>query len=418
MMQLNEAKEYCKAFTGISIHGNRIRIAFNYNGMRCLETLPGAKVTKTNIKFASNKRSTILQEITIGRFDYGSHFPNSPKLKLFGSNIAPPFKYLFKRYLEIQKSKVRSKHYKNLVGYGKNYLLPKFGDTPIDKIKQSDVEQWRSLDLSDLSNKSINEITSPLRAVFKSAQADQLITHNPLDYIKNLPKLKTNQADPFTMEEISLMAKGQTNRESERNAAIFACFTGMRISEWLSIAWEDVDWIKRTVSVQRSLSDGTLASTKTTGSKREVELLDQAYNILLEQRRHTEMLPPISVEILQPDNRSKKREKLRFIFLNSVSKNLWFDGKNYNDNFFTGFLRLNKIRHRTPNQCRHTFASQALIRQVPERWIMKQLGWTSIQMFEQHYAKWIDSEMLGMARKVSKLFQSDPIEIQKNKRAV
>lgn len=410
-MQLNEAKEFCKQFTGVSIHGNRIRITFTYKGKRCIENLK-TTITKSNIKRAVKIRAEVEAHIFNDTFDYGRYFPTSSRVKEFGTAIVPTFSELFAKYLDVLKTKVREKHYNNVKAFGDNYLLPKFGHIPIDKIKKSVIEEFRAVDLSRLSNKSINEIFTPLRAVFKLAMADQIIVHNPMDYIKNLPKMKKNQADPFTMEEIKAMQNGNTHRESERNAALFACFTGMRISEWLAVAWEDVDWQNKTIHIRRGLSEGKLASTKTESSTRVIELLDQAYEILLDQRKYTEMLRPKKVKILNSDNRTYSEEELHFIFLNSISNNLWFDGKNYNNNFFTGFLRQNKIRRRTPNQCRHTFASQCLIRQVPERWIMKQLGWTSIQMFEQHYGKWIDSEMTGMAQKVSVLFKNDPIEIQ------
>ncbi|WP_089347095.1 Arm DNA-binding domain-containing protein [Pseudoalteromonas espejiana] len=39
MLSINEAKVIAKKYTGVTIHGNAIRITFMYQGKRCLETL-------------------------------------------------------------------------------------------------------------------------------------------------------------------------------------------------------------------------------------------------------------------------------------------------------------------------------------------------------------------------------------------
>lgn len=79
-----------------------------------------------------------------------------------------------------------------------------------------------------------------------------------------------------------------------------------------------------------------------------------------------------------------------------------------------GFLKKIGIRYRGPNQARHTFASQLLTKGVAERWIMREMGHTSIQMFEKHYGRWMDSEMPDMAKTVSQMFQKDPTATHEN----
>lgn len=54
-----------------------------------------------------------------------------------------------------------------------------------------------------------------------------------------------------------------------------------------------------------------------------------------------------------------------------------------------------------PNQCRHTFASQALSSHVTLEWLAKQLGHADTTMIKKHYAKLIPDDTKRMASQVS-----------------
>jgi site-specific recombinase XerD len=49
-----------------------------------------------------------------------------------------------------------------------------------------------------LSNKTICEVLIPLRAAFRYAIEDGLLTDNPMQMVKNPKKEHTDNADPFT----------------------------------------------------------------------------------------------------------------------------------------------------------------------------------------------------------------------------
>lgn len=101
-------------------------------------------------------------------------------------------------------------------------------------------------------------------------------------------------------------------------------------------------------------------------------------------------------------------------FTDSFTKQPFINSARVSEKFFEAFLKKLGIRFRGPNQARHTFASQLLTKGVAERWIMREMGHTSIQMFEKHYGRWMDSEMPGMAATVSKMFQMGTSGTQAN----
>lgn len=405
--------EFAKQFPGVYVRGQSIRIEFRYQGVPCKETLKNIKPTKTNLKWAANKRTTILHEISLGTFDYRSHFPDSNRADMFSPiKLAPTVDEALDDWLALKQIEVRKKTYGNYKRDADNHIRPKFGKKRLDQVTQSEIKKWRAQDLGHLENKSINDICIPLRGIFANAMGDRIIDHNPFDHIQNLERDSGDNADPFELAEIIKLTNAETSRRSERNAFVFACWSGVRISEWMALAWEDVDFTKREVRINRSVVRGEYAFPKTKGSHRTVHLIDQAWEALLAQKEITFMTQPKSVSVVGKDNRKVKDQKLTFIFPDSFTGEPYINSARVNERFFTAFLKQNKIRHRGINQARHTFASQLLTKGVAERWIAREMGHTSIIMLEKHYARWMDSEMPEMAQNVSKLFDLTPPQPQ------
>lgn len=408
-----------KNIEGVSLHGKNIRISFYYQGQRCFESLKGLKLTKANIKVASNKRGAVLNEIGLGIFDYRAHFPNSKKANKFSPTKKPvTFKEASISWLERYQNTVKVKQFNLVQTRIETYLIPKFGELNLSNITQSEIKTWRDNTLTKtLTNKTINDIFTPLRGVFEDAMADRIIDYNPLDYIKNLERKSDSQADPFSKSEIAKLTELDTEYQSERDGILLAIYSGLRISEWMALAWEDIDFTKGEIHIKRAIVDGDYGVPKTAGSKRVVKLLDQVLDILEKQRARTQRSEIYTIDVVQSDNRSIKKEQVRFVFLQTVSSKPFSGSNDFNNKYFKAMLEKCKIRYRPGKHARHTFASQLLTEGIPERWIMKQMGHTSILTFEKHYAKWMDEEMPEMASKASKLFMcgsnSEPVETKK-----
>ena len=107
------------------------------------------------------------------------------------------------------------------------------------------------------------------------------------------------------------------------------------------------------------------------------------------------------VEVIQRDNVKRKKEAIRFVFRNGSSGMPWNPASV--NRWFTSILKRAKVRHRGPNQCRHTFASQALSSYVPIEWVARQLGHTDTGMVKKHYGRWIPEDTKSMAGMVSQM---------------
>jgi integrase len=155
------------------------------------------------------------------------------------------------------------------------------------------------------------------------------------------------------------------------------------MSELIALAWEDIDLLNRTVKIRRANVKGKFKMTKTKSSCRTIELISQAIVPLLRQRQLSRMLPATQIDVMQADYKTIKQESVRFVFVNSRSLTRHASEGSFGDRFFKTHLNKAKVRYRGPGQARHTFASQLLTAGVNERWIIRQMGHTTIKMLEQ-----------------------------------
>jgi integrase len=420
MLSLDEAKVEAKRFTGVTIHGKSIRLSFAYQGKRRLETLKNVTLTKNNIKAAGKKVLITLHEIELGKFDYVTTFPNSKTaLAIVSSGVSDqtiPLNVFLDKFLAESKVNNRPMTHQHNTYRTDKYIRPALGVRCMTRIKVSDIKKLINTNLVHLSNKTICEVLTPLRAAFRCAIEDELLTVNPMLLVKNPKKEHTDNADPFTQKEISKILETNTERLIERDALAFACWTGLRPSGLLAISRCDVDLENRKLYVKRSVVKGVFASTKTDGSDRCIDLLDDAFEIISNLIQRTEYLRTFKVKVLQANNRLVDERSLQFIFTSSKSKHYWSDSSTFNKMFVKPHCKASGVRYRGIGQARHTYGSQLVTAGVNLKWIAKQMGHSTIKMLEKHYGRWMESEVPDMAARVSRKLQqntlNDPQEIQ------
>ena len=403
--------------TGVELRGESLRVVFAFRGQRCRETLKNLKPTKSNVKFAANKLAVIKHEIAINVFDYASHFPESKRALLFSGEKATrkTVEKAVDEWLDIKKTKVAYSTFSSYKSKANTHIKPKFGNLLIQEINLTMIEHWRADELLHLANKTINEIMIVMRGILKSAKADRIIDYNPAEDIDNLVTEK-GDPDPFTRDEISKIINTPTKRVQELNMMKFNFWTGLRVSELIALAWEDIDLTKGIIRVNRANVKSRYKVPKTKGSVREVELLQPAIDALKDQMQHSLLMAPFEVDVTQRDNKTIKTECLQFVFLNTRLQRPHANDHVVRDRFFTHHLKLSGVRHRGPNQARHTFASQMLTHLAPKEWIAKQMGHSSIRTLEKHYTKWISEDAAGMAEIVNHLMGFDQKIEQEHKK--
>lgn len=349
---------------GVSVRGNTIHIDFSYRGVRCREST-SLKHTKANLKHAVGLRATIEHEIALGTFSYAKYFPNSKNARLGLTGVNKSVRQALDDFLEDSKRRCSPstlRDYRSIVEY---HLKPSFGHLVIADISASEIKSW--LNTLGVSNKRINNILTPLRAILGDAFADGLIERNPIDRIKNLPN-RSGEPDPFTPKErekiLSVMP------DQTRNIFEFAFWTGLRTSELIALEWGDVDIERGVAKVRRAYVLKQTKTTKTSAGEREVKLFPPAINALISQKSFTFL-------------------EGKQIFHNPRTNARWGDDGQLRKTAWIPALKKAGVIYRYPYQTRHTYASTLLSAGENPLWVAQQMGHKDWGMIRKRYGRWI-----------------------------
>ena len=162
------------------------------------------------------------------------------------------------------------------------------------------------------------------------------IKSNPADKVR-LPKYDIPDSDPahiFTKEEIDRILSRFTNNPCAYYAFLTAYHTGLRVSEVFGLTWEDIDFEKKTLRVDRNVlkknqAGGTkkrhisgnsttvwyFGTCKTPSSHRTIEIGDTLVNALREYKQQQERnkeeygdmyMKHYAKEVINPYNNKKE----------------------------------------------------------------------------------------------------------------
>lgn len=371
---------------GVEVRGNHVRVYFRYQGELCRETIPG-DASPANVANAERMVGIINYEIEAGTFSYARHFPDSPRVK---TNTLGHYIDL---WLEIKKNQMAASGFAMYRSRTEKHIRPRWGAMQADRIDHLDIQHWvQSVLMPVLHNKTVREIVSHLRQIFRLYRTRNRLAFDPTDGITiSLPD--ADDPDPFTREEIDAILGHPTDRQQEIHLTEYMIWSGPRISEAIALAWEDVDLVAGTVEIRRGRVAGQYKVTKTRRSTRKVKLLAPALRALKAQAKFTRELPAEVIQVVERDNRTIREQRVRFVFHNTATSEPYRSSDVLRHGWWINHLANAGVRQRGPNTCRHTFASQMLTSGIatPE-WIADQMGHTSTAMIFKHYAKWISED--------------------------
>lgn len=366
------------------IRGDSYVIDIYNEGERFRCTIPNLSTSvKAHKKTAENFLICIQADLSQGKFNLHEYFPHHPKAQRFkkASDISIQDAlndWLNRQFKILEKSTWRD--YKSSINY---HLIPSFGELTLVELMTGEIREWISQ--LDISNKRINNVLIPLRAIYSEAYHDEIIDKNPLDRIKNLPN-HAPEVEPFTLAEMNSIldcCEGQI-----KNLLSFAFWTGLRTSELIAICWEDVN-LKDCYANIRNVRTrtGDKDHPKTLSSIRQIELLPPAIDALKAQTKYT----------------TGKGD----IFLNPQTNMPWLHDGPLRKLAWKKALTKSGIKYRKPYSTRHTFASLMLSSGANPMWVAKQLGHKDWGMLRKVYGRYIVDVDTSVRSKISSLWSPD-----------
>lgn len=380
---------------GVEVRGSAIRITFPFLGQRCRETL-ALSPTPANLKHAARLRAEILDKINIDGFDYGKYFPKSKRLRrlrMERTRQAPSFGQLAEQWLAIKRDECQHSTVGAYQDALRKHLLPKLGARPVDSFIYSELAGLVS-HLACNRTKTRNNVLTPLRGVFELALRDGLIADNPTRHIRNR-RVQKDPPDPFSRDEMERILTAFTARGQEalRNYFEFAFTSGLRTSELIALSWADVDFVGGVVAVRQARVRNQVKSTKTYRS-REIELTARAQHALKRQ---------VAISFKDDDLSG-------WVFLDPATGEGFADDRAPRERYWYPVLDALGIRRRPAYNCRHTFATLALLAGSNPMWVSRQLGHANMKLLLDTYSRWIDRSDAGRNRaKLDALFADAPL---------
>jgi integrase len=156
----------------------------------------------------------------------------------------------------------------------RRHVYPMFGDKPMGEIRRSHVQAWVTGRSHELAPTTVRVVYAYLAAILGSAVEDRLIPASPCNRI-TLPKVQPSRVDPIPTDLVEILAA--KTPDQYRALVTLGIGTGVRQGEAFGLTVDRIDFLRRTLTVDRQLvtmpgAGPYLAPPKTQASNRVIPL--------------------------------------------------------------------------------------------------------------------------------------------------
>lgn len=192
-----------------------------------------------------------------------------------------------------KKSQVSPRTFENNITKFNNYILPKIGGMKIDEINTVTIQKMlNEMQEQDLSLDYVKKTKFLLGQFFEYAVESKFIIDNPVRKVKVKSQehkvYKKNEYKAIPIEVRDMFIESLEKHSFLKPLCFCMMFAGLRTGETLALQWKDIDFINKTITVERAMTNvpkfdenGKVISrqlvvgdTKTVCSKRVVPMPD------------------------------------------------------------------------------------------------------------------------------------------------
>jgi integrase len=179
------------------------------------------------------------------------------------------------RWLETAvKPRVREKTCQDYEGMLRRYIRPRLGERVLATMRPLDIQiNYHQMIERGLSARTVHYTHVVLKSALRQALQWRLLFENPADGVKT-PQQPRDEMHSLTVEQAQTFLKAALATPQGPVLAV-AFTTGMRPSEYLGLR-QDIDWVRQTVSVVRSIrrlnGRWCFCDTKRSRSRRPIKL--------------------------------------------------------------------------------------------------------------------------------------------------
>ncbi|MCZ2804330.1 site-specific integrase [Modestobacter sp. VKM Ac-2983] len=161
-----------------------------------------------------------------------------------------------------------------------------FADVPLKAVRGSHVEAWvKAMHTDGLAPLTIANRFTAVRTIFRAAVRDRRITSDPTADVSRPPKKPSSREQHIEVPTLEDVSKLLAVTDPRMRAYVGVCaFGGLRLGEASAVRVDAIDFLKRTLRVERQVQykPGFGAEVKDPkhGSKREVFIADELAEML------------------------------------------------------------------------------------------------------------------------------------------
>lgn len=288
--------------------------------------------------------------------------------------------YYTEIWLEEQKKNAKES---TLYYYEKqwNNIKNIIGDRKIRSIQKLDIIAFQKSLMESKSIATVNRCTKHLKQVFNGAVADRIIVDNPCNgvrpYKDDKPEAVETNHRALDDNEIALFLEYAKNTHYF-HLYLFLLKSGVRIGEACALSWSDIDYDKREIRINKTLTrvsntEWTINTPKTKTSIRTIPLTKALEIVLEAQKKQNSLLFDNPFE--------------RHIFLNTRGQMTNY--KSVSSAINSIIEQLNKkqtLKHFSVHAFRDTFATKCIEQGMQPQTLKVLLGHSSLTMTMDLYA--------------------------------
>lgn len=324
--------------------------------------------------------------------------------------------FVFDRYIST-KTELRETTYTNYVYMYDRFIRDEFGENKIGDIKYSDVLYfyYDLINNKGLQINSLETIHTILHPTFQLAVRDEIIRNNPSDGVmaeikkKSKDKKKTRHALTVEQQRAFMNYIAESPVYNNWNLIFTVLLgTGCRIGEVVGLRWSDVDFEKRTIDINHSMTyyprkkdtykcEFKVSLPKTEAGIRAIPMMEPVYEVLKEEydKRKEEGFCPVVVDGMSG-----------FIFINrfgmihnpaSINRAIRRIYEAYNAEEIVKAKKEKRepllIPHFSCHHLRHTFCSRFCENETNIKVIQQIMGHASVETTMDIYAEINDGKL-------------------------
>jgi len=208
------------------------------------------------------------------------------------------------------KPRVREKTSQDYEGMLRRYVRPNLGEKLLTALRPLDLQTiYQQMTERGLSARTVRYTHAIVRSAMRQAVQWRLLRETPSEGVKP-PQQQRREMQALMVEEVRILLKAAL-ATSQGPALAVAVATGMRPSEYLGLKWQDIDWVRQTVSVVRSLrrvnGRWCFADTKRSRSRRPSNFRIGLLLFFASCTRNRRMQQRLALSVLRPATWCSKR---------------------------------------------------------------------------------------------------------------